>query len=140
MRIFSLFLVSILLVSISSADIIRCHLSDANHHPIGDVPIYVDCRDNYFFTDRDGVAMIYVDPDYIDCVLEVAPTDFLRRRLLVKLSDDSDTSDVAIRLTRPGEIERIIPDNDLGRFSHIQPCGPISQFECVNLSDGDENA
>ncbi len=140
MRIFSLFLISILLVSISSADIIRCHLSDANHHPIGDAPIYVDCRDNYFFTDWDGVAMIYVEQDYIDCILEVTHADFLRRKFLVKLSDDSDTSDVAIRLTRPGEIERIIPGDDLGRFSHIQPCGPLSQFECVLSSNSDGNA
>ncbi len=140
MRVFSLFLISILLASTCSADVIRCHLSDANHHPIGDAPIYVDCRDNYFFTDIDGVAMIYVESDYIDCILEVTHADFLRRRFLVKLSDDSDTSDVAIRLTRPGEIEQIIPGDDLGRFSRIQPCGPISQFECVVSSNSGGNA
>ncbi len=139
MRLISIILVSIMLASTVHAKVIKCRLSDSSNHPVSDAQIYADCRDNYFFTDQDGVALIYVEPDYIDCILEVTHADFLSRKRLLSLGNDSDTTDFEITLTRPGEIEHIIPNDRTSRFIRVQPCGSISEFKCVDSIDSDGN-
>jgi len=122
-RLTAIIAVIILYTASAFGNIIVANLSDSDNNPIENAVLYVECRDNYFFTDKNGRAMIYVEDSYMDCVVGISHSEFMPRDLIVGIDTDSDTTFCDLKLYRPNEPEPINPADPYSRFGRIETCG-----------------
>ncbi|MBU1319712.1 MAG: hypothetical protein KKG33_15085 [candidate division Zixibacteria bacterium] len=103
---------------------------NSNGYPVPDVMLFVDCRENYFFTDKDGVALTYVESDHIDCAISASREGFMVRYCLATIPESADTVSYNVTLVREGEPEPVVPCSDQSRFARIESCGSLIESDC----------
>lgn len=110
--------------------ILRGTFLDSNGDPVPDVMVLVDCRENYFFTDKDGVVLAYVEPGHADCAIAGAREGFMVRYVLATIPESADTVDFKATLFREGEPEPVVPFSDQSRFANIESCSGLADVNC----------
>jgi len=103
---------------------------DSNGDPVPDVMLFVDCRENYFFTDKDGVALTYVESGHTDCAISASREGFMVRYCLATIPESADTVSYNVTLVREGEPELVVPSSDQSRFARIESCGGLIESDC----------
>jgi hypothetical protein len=121
----------LLLASQSAAGVVlRGLFTDFDGNPVPDVMVFVDCRENYFFTDSDGLVLTYVEPEHADCAVSASRKGYMVRYCLVTIPGDADTVDYVMKLVHEGEPDRVIPCDHQSRFSNVESCGGLAADEC----------
>lgn len=113
----------ILCATSASGTTIVANITDFDQNPINDAALYVECRDNYFFSDKDGRVVIYVEEAYEDCVVGISHPDFVSRDFVIRVRAEADTTYCDLRLYKPQEPESIDPRYPYTRFGQIEICG-----------------
>jgi len=111
-----------LLTSIGQAEILKGSFKDHDGKPIPDLMVFAGCRDNYFFTDENGEVLIYAEPQYDGCAIEVYHADFQSRRFLPMMDRNQDTTFFEFKLVRLSEPEPVMPNRTSSRFNSFEVC------------------
>jgi hypothetical protein len=132
----------ILLVLISfqtaSGNVLRLICTDSRGDPVGDAIVYIDCRHNFFFTDENGVALIWVDEPHSECIVTVDRPELVGKDALVEIDPSRDTIDVEMILYRWDDPELIVPGDPQSRFKRVQFCNrdAESSYEQFATAEG----
>jgi hypothetical protein len=118
----SVLIASLWLAAACHASVLKALFVNREGHAVADAKVFLDCRQNFFFSDTNGVVMAYIGSDVADCVLTVTHPDYSARNRLIAMTGPADTTDCTIVMTANGEPEPIGPGPIGNRFGLVVSC------------------